>query len=1084
MAKSKKPKSPRRWRRRFLWAFAVLLVIGVLSPLLVALPPVRNAIADKVGTMLGRKVEIDSAFAFWGRGVELEGITVHSPDGFSGPLATVKKIHADVDVLKLFGGSLSAAVRVLEPHITYRRNALDQGNADGVMENLAGEEPKETKSSDASMDLSVVVIGGRVEAPDEAAGEVIDDIQATMKLDTAGRTTLSVRGIARGAGRDGKDAPFKSDVAVDARGEGPIEIEAPAVELARIAGILEGATGLRKLGGILEVTGKGKLLADGTLEGRFQCSIEDLRVATNDGVALTLRRLRGRTQLTSENGSTASKTTIALGDLRVREQDREVYREPNITFTADARFDPNAGTARISQARLDAGRTAAAQVQEPLRIETNPAVRMAGKAFLRVDLGRLGHLHALVPALKALGAGTLDAHVDGRSGTGVDVGTVITVTGLRLEPSDIAPEGYAERRMVFAFAGGHDSGVTTVNFERIESALLRGTLGDNKRPMQLQIDADGRWGLDGAFDLILDLPSLSRLLGTEALGLERGERLAGVVRVKGNARGNANEMQLGAGIGAGGIRFPPSWGTGSQAGTLQGTFKLNTEANGGRFQLDKLTGMGLTVSATAELDRSTGETKLANAEADVTGDLARVRPFFGGKLGVSPTGQLAGQLRGVVRVVDQGETMRVVTEQLAATNVIWRKDAASRPVQQARVQLDADVRLGEAPRPHLLDVLTLTAVGIEADLSGASLALEPDMATDGTLRLAGDAGKLAPVLSAALGEGYEDLKGSGPISGSLRLKGSMAEHGRQFLVEGTLGLATWSTGGLTLADVRLELVRPGTAAPLAATLSSVINGGRSRLGATFSLGAPTTPWQGKLDVQGADTSTIVLSSGLGRYLAFAFPALLPAQTNQPVLSGRLVADVQASSTDIASPALTDRLTGRGSVAMRQGEIKQSTLFGGRSNKLTRVVGMLRTAVPEAGSVLYEISKSVTFVSLDSQFNIANRIVNLERATLRGRRVNVDMKGRVDFDARVALDANTTVLGSAGRELAKVVPNAVIPLRISGTLEDPRVVPNVDIKRIVGGGVVEKLPGLIDEIRKKGPELPKPPKLPKLPNPFK
>ena len=34
-------------------------------------------------------------------------------------------------------------------------------------------------------------------------------------------------------------------------------------------------------------------------------------------------------------------------------------------------------------------------------------------------------------------------------------------------------------RIVFAFAGGHESGVTTVNFERIESALLKTRPGDS-----------------------------------------------------------------------------------------------------------------------------------------------------------------------------------------------------------------------------------------------------------------------------------------------------------------------------------------------------------------------------------------------------------------------------------------------------------------------------------------------------------------------------------------------------------------------------------------------------------------------------
>jgi hypothetical protein len=73
------PRTRRRWRRRLLWAVAVALLLVALAPLALALPFVRNAVADRVGESLGARVEIASISGFWGRGVDLEGIVVHSP---------------------------------------------------------------------------------------------------------------------------------------------------------------------------------------------------------------------------------------------------------------------------------------------------------------------------------------------------------------------------------------------------------------------------------------------------------------------------------------------------------------------------------------------------------------------------------------------------------------------------------------------------------------------------------------------------------------------------------------------------------------------------------------------------------------------------------------------------------------------------------------------------------------------------------------------------------------------------------------------------------------------------------------------
>ncbi len=1085
----------RRWRRRLGWTFAILLILLLLAPLAIGLGPVRSLIADKIGSALDRRVEIGSASGYWFKGIDLEDLTVHSPEGFDGPLATVARVHADVDVLGLIGGTVGARVRVVQPHVMLRRNAAGESNAKdlggapapaGAPEPTPSEAPAEEAGA---FDVEIILVAGTVEALDASgkAENALRDIQFSASMKPDGAADIDLQALAEAAGAGGKDARLKLLVTRDAAQAGRFEVEVPPLQLSRLARMAEDTIGVTNLRGTVELHGKGTLHSDDTIAGTLSTHFDAVSARTPDGTDLTVQRIMGSAKLRSVNQTTEADIGIGMGNVGVsrRVEGRvESFREPDITLQASATYNPKDGLLQVARGSLQGGHLMQVLVKEPLRIERDAGGRFAGRLDARVSLGRLGSLRGLFPALQPLAAGTLDVRLAGGGAESRDVAAGITITDLALRPSDLAPDGYSEPRIVAQFRlGSTEDGGRRFQLTQLGAQIIRLTTKDAARGVTLTLAPDGAYAVDGDFTLGVGLQSLSRLMGPK-LGLKPGERLAGTLQLVGSGSGTPDEMRLSMDLHGTRIGFPPSWGTSSTPGALSAKV-LSTRKNGEAVvTISELSGMGLNGSAKARLreqaERGETATVFKDAELQLLVDLARARPWVGGLLGLAPTGEVRGRVRSDLRIVaEPGGQHLVGTTQI--NDLYLRARPALVPIEEKRVTLRSDVRLAEAGGRHQARELKLEAAGVQLDLSGSTFVAEPDVDVDLKAVLGGDAALLAPTLAALLGEGYEDLRGEGRLTGSLRLTGSPSDHARALFSKADLALGSWTTSGLKVESVKVRTDRADASAPLTLEVKAGLNGGSALVTGEATLGAARIPWKSSVKLAGVDTSGLLVSQGLGRYLTFVLPALLPAKASAAVLSGRLDADLQGSSTALRGEPMKAALRGTGRIAMEQGQIKQSTLFGGGGDsQLGKLIAVLRGVAPEVGIVLSELQKAINFNSLVSEFDVANQVVTVKQTKLTGQRVVIDMQGRVLFAGPIDLTSRATLQGNTGKRLAKVIGQDALPLRVRGTLEEPQVQPDVDLTKLLLPGGKGK-DDLLDKIRKK---LPKPPKLPKLPNPFK
>ncbi|MDA1195312.1 MAG: hypothetical protein O2894_09010 [Planctomycetota bacterium] len=1068
---------PARLRRRLLISAAVLVALVALAPLAVRLPPVRGMLADAIGERVGRRVEIDAASAYWFTGIDLEGITIHSPDGFDGPLATVAKVHVDLDVLGAIGGQIDAAVRVVAPRLTFRRSATGAGNADGVAEKLAGDDEPSDTTDRAKPKLRLTVIGGRIAS--HGQGGVTEAALSDMDIGLTiadGSTFVELRCTAEDAAAGGGNARVVASATQRADGSLPFELDVPAIDLAKLDPLVRAATPLAKIAGTVQVQGKGERAADGTFAGTFDSAVAGLRVHSADGVIVGIERLQAKAVLASVAGATNIESDITLADLRVLDPrvGESPYHEPSVVLSARGSYHPE-GWIRVEQGKLEAGRTAQITLQDTLKAQLEPEVRVQGKVTARADLARVGALRALFPALDMLGGGAVTLDLDGSGDRALALDTRLGVTSLALHPSEHLPSGYTERQINARLRVEQSAeGGWTLRIEQFESALLALALREGAQALSLGKDEAGRFWLDGSFDAVLDLRAASALLATR-LPLEAGERLGGTLRIGGTGRGDVEAMQVDATLALRGVTFPPSWASLSTPADLDATLSVRNERKSTLAQVSNLKGMGLSGTVELRLRRDEGGTTLEQVDSQVGVDLARARPWVGALAGLDAGAQLAGMLQARVKLAPEGAGQRL--DAIAQVDqLVFQQKPGAPTANEKRLSVRANAWLAPEGEVHRFEELKVTATGLVLDASGATYRAAPANELDGMLRLEGDAAVLAPTLAAFLGTGYEDLKGTGRLGGRVTARGPLGSHLAGLLLDGELVLGSWQTSGLSAQDLKATVARATRAEPITLGVVTVLNRGRVFAQSIVTPGTPAYPWSAQADMAGVDTSGVLTNRGLGRLLSFALPALLPSGGSVAVLSGLLDARVEAASPSVDDPVLMDGLPGTGRLTMAQGQIKDSTLFGSAGGGgLGQVIQGLKIAVPEAGRVLESATKSLTFSSLESEFRFANRVVHVDRTQLTGPTLSVDMKGTVTFDQRTELASGLTLHGSGGEKLGRVLKDGRIPMRVTGTLAAPQVRPDVDMAALLAGAAGGDVKDLLDGLKKD---------LPKIKNPFK
>ncbi len=1093
---TKPPKQKRTWRRRLLWLAAGLVILLALAPLTLALPFVRNIVADKASVALGRKVTIEKSFAYWGHGIDLEGVTIASPEGFDGPLATIAKVHVDVDVIGFATGPGAAVVQIDQPHITLRRLG-DRRNTEGLggspEAKQAGArsdaEPKAAEPADEKTlpRLQLVVHGGRVEAIGFGGNEPATLADLELAFEMGGRlgTRVVFDCLLKNAGIGGIDAPISARVEADALGHGPMKVTVPKLDLVRLGALVEGMTGVLLAGGQLSFTADGELQGDDRLAGTARLEGQSLDVVLPGKYRISLAKVDGKAEFKGADGTTAATLALTCERVAVREDRAPAafgsndplapgFDEPLIKLEAEAAFSEQ--EFQLTKADLTAGRTAHAQLMQPIALKFEPVLHGTGQVRLDVDLGLLARLESMVPSLGKIRGGVVAATARLNPKDTLDVSLGIGVDNLKLAVGEPGSAPLHEPRIVVRGRWRQLEGERSqLDLYDLKSNIASTTGTSAKTPFQVRMGPDGP-RMSGPLGMTLDLGRLSQA-APQLLSLAPGERYAGTVTVSGTAVSEGEDAKLDAGLTTRGLRLPGGHGGGDIRARIVGL--MNEDKI--RFALSDLTGAGLGGGVEIIFVEDQKEMRLDQIHAGINLDLGGARGLLGHYMGLKPGGTIAGTVNLELDSSPAGDGLDFEGK-TTVQNLVYQAEPTSAAMRQSQVELEYDIEYGRATKRLQADLLRLRLAGLLADLGDSSMTTsEGDTYVDARARLTGDAGQLAGTLRAFMGPGYADLEGSGAISGNLTVVGNPAEGGKDLSARGNVQLGNWTTSGLRTEGTQPTLARTQLTAPQQLTLETGVNGGQAKVELGVMPGPEAKPMTLRLNVEKLDTSTMLVDKGPGRYMAFLLPSLMPPEANVPVLSGLLTATADLRAADIAEPLLLNTLTGNAKISMTEGAIKDSTFFKAAGGKDAGKLGMLLKVVPVVGEVFKSMSRALAFSTLESEVNIGNRVVDVVRTALVGRYVVMHVKGKVNFDQRCDLVTHVRVEGSAGATVAKVLPDRTIPFRVKGTLSAPQTQPDIDTSKILGGQLSPDRikEGIGDVIKGKNP-LDKI----KLPNPFK
>ena len=1095
----------RSWLRKLLPYIAILLVLLFCAPLALGLSPVKNYVADKVSRVVGRKVDIGSASAFWFSGINLKDVTVHSPAGFPEPLARIGVIHADVDLLALLGGKVEADVRIERPHVVLEKRVLEEhvpehegrtrstSNFEGLFPDQGDGQDEDRKPPH----VVVRVLDGRIESRGggDLPASTLGELRAHMQLVPDGSLRAELHGTLGAAGPAQQDVSLSSFVDLDAGGSGPIALASgDLIDLAPVSSLIARSADLKSLKGAARVFLKGHLHDKSRFSGKLKVLLEQIEATTHKGNTIAASRVRAAANLVDEAGqqATRGRVYVIADDVHAQQEAHEGSREFTeklVELTFEGRMQPASGgdssgssgryEIGIDRASARAGETLKVRSAGPIDIKIprggtgSPVVE--GEFTLDADLGRLSNLRGFVPALAALESGHVVARVDSRDmvaadgvhGANLRVGA--RVANLTLSPSATLPKGLQEpdASVQFqCFVG--DDGTTRVQVHEATSSVL--TSRKASSALEILMPHNSAPSIAGPFDFTINLARLTEIVGAH-MGLGERELISGMVTLQGTGRGNADHGEIEATIRSEGLAWPKRWALTEGPSEISGKFMAARNGEALRASLETISALGCTISGNVDLQNDdNGTWNVGHGTADVRGDLQQVRALRS-LLGLEPDATLAGEFRYRAEVQPGESGFTILRGALRIAGLNLQMPSKSIAITEPTLGVDHVVSLPPEGQRGRIDLVQLDSQTLNAKVSGGSFALRPTTDLQGHIELSGLAGRLAPYLRTALGEDYKDLEGDGALQGTIELSSGPGPYLGNLGVQANLQLGAWSSGGIAINNTVFTAKRGGPADPLHMTLQAGVNGGGLGMSAAMRLGEPAKPWVARAQLRGVDTSDWVVSDGAARGMSYALPVLLPADGGGGVLSGRLNADVTARASDLASPVLMDSLTGKGTVGLQDGEIKGSALFGGGASGgqgLGKIVGILTVAAPVVGRVLGEAAKALAFQRIDSRFTIAQRVINVEKIEVAGQVLSILMKGRVGLNKAVHMNADIT-LGDAGEIVKRVLPGAKIPMQIRGTLDEPVVIPRVDAKSIMRSG-------LLDGVRKNlpGGRLPKNP----------
>lgn len=638
-----------------------------------------------------------------------------------------------------------------------------------------------------------------------------------------------------------------------------------------------------------------------------------------------------------------------------------------------------------------------------------------------------------------------------------------------LGPGALSLQGYVDPEIVLRVEAERPTtdhaGATVVRLQEARSAILDIQSVPGSAPLTLTSTPDATGAgpatleVDGVVEAALDLDAVARAFGA-ALGLEPTDRMAGVLKAQANVALQGGRGKLHATLLGAPLTLPKSWGRDLRPTRVEGKAEVTLGERDLVVSVPRLTGLGMDLKLLATLLKRDGTYDLQKADCQVAADLGRARPFLAPLLELEPKAALTGTLQAATTVAPEGDHLRLRGAATVA-HFRWQDETGRLRADDVPVGLRHDALIArEEGEPHRLESVELTLPGLRAALAGSLLERAGEHDLDARMTLSGDAAKLARTLAVYLGEEYADLVGRGPIEGTLAVTGRTGKGGEALLANGKLVAGGWSTGGLELLDARLDLERKNPATAQTLRFASQVNGGTLAVDAQLRPGRLNTSWQASLNARGIDTSKLLVSQGLGRYLTYLFPTIVPMDASTNVLSGKLDADLNLAAADLAGDRLAPTLAGQGRLTMAQGRIGESTLFevatqGGGLGKIGQI---LAATVPEIGKELKGLSRHLTFHRLESRFDVAKEILTIRHGMLEGERVNISFPGRVAFDQRMDLKLLVTLGGKAGERLGRILPSKTIPLTARGTLSDPVLTPDLKASDLQAGALKGLIPG--------------------------